>query len=384
MRAVVLEAQWDPRPGYRPSPRELVERKAAMASGVWRHPRFVATEVPDPRPAREDVVLRIRAAGICGSDTHCYEHDADGYVLFSGPLKAPCIAGHEFAAEVVEVGPGVRNLRPGELVAAEGMLYCGVCEACRSGRPNQCADLDMVGFSAPGAFATWITLPERLVWSLDPLAEALGDVRRALALGAMVEPLAVAWNGMFATAGGFAPGAHVVVFGCGPIGLGAVALARAGGAATVMAFEPIAERRALALAVGADTAWDPATAPAAEAIRERTRGWGADVIVEAAGAALDTLPEIERAFAAGGKLVYLGRTGLAAPMALDVLVTQAAHVIGARGHAGGSFPRILRLLERGRLAVEPMITRRFAFSDTLAALAASRSRVDGKILLEEF
>ncbi len=107
--------------------------------------------------------------------------------------------------------------------------------------------------------------------------------------------------------------------------------------------------------------------------------------MEAAGAALDTLPHIERAFAAGGTLVYLGRTGVSAPMALDVLVTQAARIVGARGHAGaGSFPRIFRLLERGRLPVEPMVTRRFPFADALAALAASRSRVDGKILLEDF
>ncbi|MES2639842.1 MAG: scyllo-inosose 3-dehydrogenase [Myxococcota bacterium] len=382
MKAVVLEADWDPRPGYLPTARELSTRKATMASRVWRHPRFVATQVADPAPAYGEVVLKVRVCGVCGSDTHCYEHDADGYVLFSGPVRVPVTVGHEYTAEVVEVGPGVRHLRPGMLVAAEGMLYCGVCEACRTGHPNQCPDLDMVGFSAPGAYAEYLTAQERFLWPLDPLAERLGSAERALELGALIEPIACSYNGMFVSAGGFLPGAHVAVFGCGPIGLGAIALARAAGAASILAFETMPERRAIARAMGADAVYDPSEAPAGDIIRERTRGWGADMIVEAAGAAVQTMPEIERAFAPGGKMVYLGRTGQRAPVLLDVLVTQAAGIVGARGHAGGGcFPRILRLLEENRLDVAPMITRRFPFDRTIEAVAKSCDRTDGKILV---
>ncbi len=382
MKAVVLEAEWDPRPGYVPSERERATGKATMASRVWRHPRFVPRDVPEPEVGHGEVLLKVRACGVCGSDTHCYEHDAAGYVLFSGPVRLPVTVGHEYTAEVVELGPGVRHLRKGELVAAEGMLYCGVCEACRTGNPNQCPDLDMVGFSAPGAYAERTTSHERFLWSLDTLAERLGSAERALELGALIEPIACSYNGMFVSAGGFTPGGHVAVFGCGPIGLGAIALARAAGAATVLAFETIPERRAIALAMGADGAWDPTEVTAADIIRERTRGWGADMLVEAAGAALHTMPQIERAFAPGGKMVYLGRTGLQAPVLLDVLVTQAARIAGARGHAGGGcFPRIIRLLEAGRLDVEAMITRRYSFDDTLAAVAKSCDRTDGKILI---
>jgi len=353
-----------------------------MASQVWRNPRFVAADVPDPSPGYGEVLLKVRACGVCGSDTHCYEHDPDGYVLFSGPVRVPVTVGHEYTAEVVEVGPGVRRLRPGMLVAAEGMLYCGVCEACRTGRPNQCPDLDMVGFSAPGAYAEYITANERFLWPLDPLAERLGSADAALELGALIEPIACSYNGMFVSAGGLPPGGHVAVFGCGPIGLGAIALARAAGAASVLAFETMSERRAVAAAMGADAVYDPREVPAAEVIREATRGWGADMLIEAAGAALATMPQIERAFAPGGKMVYLGRTGLRAPVLLDVLVTQAAGIVGARGHAGGGcFPRILRLMEANRLNVAPMITRRFPFADTIEAVATSTSRTDGKILV---
>lgn len=378
----MLEADWDPRPGYLPSARELATGRATMASNVWRNPRFVAARVADPAPAHGEVVLKVRVCGVCGSDTHCYEHDRDGYVLFSGPVRVPVTVGHEYTAEVVEVGPGVRHLRPGMLVVAEGMLYCGVCEACRTSHPNQCPDLEMVGFSAPGAYADYVTAQERFLWPLDLLAERLGSAERALELGALIEPIACSYNGMFVSAGGFLPGAHVAVFGCGPIGLGAIALARAAGAATVLAFETIPERRAVALSVGADFAYDPREAPAGETIRQRTGGWGADMIVEAAGAAMQTMPEIERAFSPGGKMVYLGRTGLRAPVMLDVLVTQAATIAGARGHAGGGcFPRILRLLEANRLNVAPMITRRFPFAQTIEAVAKSCDRTDGKILV---
>lgn len=288
MRAVLLAADWDPRPGYRPSARELASGKATVASQVWRHPRFGPVELPDPAPGHGQVVLRVRACGVCGSDTHCYEQDDEGYVLFSGPVRLPVVAGHEYSAEVVEVGPGVRSLRPGQLVAGEGMLYCGTCETCRIGQPNQCPDLEMLGFSAPGAYAEYLVADERLLWPLDRLADRLGSARQALEWGALVEPLGCAYNGMFVAAGGFTPGAYVAVFGCGPIGLGAVALARAAGAAMVLAFEQVPQRREVALRLGADAAWDPRDVPAGDVVREVTGGWGADMIVEAAGAARST------------------------------------------------------------------------------------------------
>jgi threonine dehydrogenase-like Zn-dependent dehydrogenase len=240
----------------------------------------------------------------------------------------------------------------------------------------------MLGFSAPGAFADFVASDARFLWSLDPLAERLGDATRALELGALVEPVACSYNGMFVKAGGFLPGGHVVVFGGGPIGLGAVALARAAGASTVTVFETVAARRAVARFLGADVVEDPRAVDAVEVIRATTRGWGADMVVEAAGAALDTLPVIEQSFAPGGKMVYLGRTGLRAPVMLDTLVTMAAGIHGARGHSGGGcFPGVLRLMEADRLPLEGMITARVPFARVVDALDQSCSREDAKILV---
>lgn len=383
MKAVVMRADWEPRAGYVVSEREQRTGKATMASQVYRRPVFEWQDVPDPTPARDEVVLKVRACGVCGSDTHCYESDADGYILFSGPVRMPCICGHEYTAEVVEVGPDVKFLQRGDLVAAEGMLNCGVCEACRIGRPNQCPHLEMVGFSAPGAYAPYIAAKERFLWKINGLAERYGSVERACAIGALIEPIACSYNGMYVSAGGMLPGSHLAVYGCGPIGLGAIALGRAGGAATICAFETVPERRAVALAMGADVVLDPRACRPHEVVRELTGGWGADMLVEAAGAAMATMPEIEKSFAPGGKMVYLGRTGLRAPVLLDVLVTQAARIAGARGHVGGGcFPNLLRLMERGRLDVEPMITTRLPFERTLDALALSTERTDGKVMVE--
>lgn len=388
MRALRLEADWEPRPDYPLSPLEARTRRARMGSAIWRNPRLVrVSDAPEPDPGPGEVVVAVRAVGVCGSDTHCYETDRDGYILFSGPVAAPCVLGHEYAGEVVAVGAGVRHLRAGDLVTAEGMLYCGVCEACRKGLFNQCRDLDMTGFTAAGAYAERIRVHEKYCWKLDPLAEALGSAQAALAAAALVEPVACSYNGLFVAGGGMPPGSHVAVFGCGPIGLGAIALARAAGGAAIVAFDTAPQRLRIARDMGADLALDVRAlardgGSPAEAILELTGGWGADRVVEAAGAAHQTMPEIERALAPGGKMIYLGRTGQRAPVQLDVLVSGASSICGARGHAGGGcFPNLLRLMERGRLDVRPMITRHMPLARADEAIVLSTTREDAKIML---
>lgn len=389
MKALQLNADWDPRPGYRLTEEEQRTRKARMACGVFRNPRLEPVELPDPTPGPREVVVAVRACGVCGSDTHCYETDADGYVIFSGPASFPCVLGHEYSGEVVAVGTEVQELRPGDLVTAEGMLYCGVCEACRKGAPNQCVRLDMVGFSSPGAYAQWIRVHEKHCWRIDGLAAAYGDTQLACEVAALIEPVGCSYNGMFVAAGGMTPGSHVAVFGCGPIGLGAIALARTAGAATVIAFDLSPERLAAASALGADETWDvrQLSADGQEAaahMRRISRGWGSDMVVEAAGAAVHTMPAIEEGLAAGGTVVYLGRTGERAPVMLDVLVSGAARIVGARGHAGGGvFPHVIRLLEHRRLDVAPMITSRLPMASAEEAIERSSRRVDAKIMLTQ-
>jgi len=388
VKALVLEADWDPRPPYLPSQTELESGKANLASEVWRHPRLAIKDMPMPSIGPHEVLVKVRAVGVCGSDTHCLETDPDGYILFSGPTALPVILGHEYTGEVVELGSAVQNLRVGQLVACEGMLYCGVCEACRRGLPNQCPQLEMVGFSSPGAYAEYVAVHEKHCFDIDGLAERYGDAQLGLEVGALIEPIACPYNGLWVAGEGLRPGAHVAVYGCGPIGLGAVMLARVAGAASVLAFDISPQRCELAKRLGADLAFNSldlasrGSSPA-EVILEHTRGWGADVQVEAAGAAHATMPEIERAFAPAGQMIYLGRTGQRPPVLLDALMSGACSITGARGHAGGGcFPSIIRLMERGRMDASPMITARYAFSEALEALQRSCTREDGKIMVQ--
>lgn len=383
MKSLILDAEWAPR--TKMNTPETGVKFASMACNAWRNPRLVMKDIPTPTPGAHDVVIDVKACGICGSDTHCIETDDDDYVIFSGPAAFPCALGHEFAGRVVEVGAAVKRVKIGDLVTAEGMLYCGECSACTAGHVNQCHHLKMMGFSHPGAFSDAVVLHEKHCWSINGLAEGLGDEQRACEIASLVEPVGCAQNGMFVVGPGVGPESHVAVFGAGPIGLGAIALARAAGAASITAFDRTEGRLALAKTMGADHVHNvDAMLPeeAAEAIREASGGWGADMVVEAAGAAHHTMPICEAAIAPGATIVYLGRTGERAPVMLDVLVSNAARIIGARGHAGfGIFPHIIDMLERETLDLQPMITHTTQLSDYERAFERSRSREDGKILL---
>lgn len=386
MRALVLRGQWEPRPGYEVATAEVQTRKARVASQVWRNPVLDWEDVPEPHLAADEVLIQVRACGVCGSDTHCVETDDDGYMRFSGPTRLPEILGHEYSGTVVEVGPGVKHLKPGDPVAAEGMLWCGLCAPCRSGHPNQCHTLEMVGFSSPGAFAPYIATRERYCWSLAPLMERM-DEADAYELGALLEPAGCSFNGLYVAAGGFLPGATCAIHGAGPIGLAAIPVARAGGATHIWVFDTVPERVELARSFGADEAHVVGDLTAAgtsvhQAILDATGGVGADVHIEAAGAANATFPEIETSLAPNGKVVYLGRTGEHARIHADILVTGANALVGSRGHAGhGIYPALIRLAARGRLDLRPMITARFPLADALAALEQSRTRADGKIVI---
>src|SRR5512142_870089 len=230
MKALVLDAQWDPRPDYAVSEWEKKTGKAITGSSIWRHPKLQVRTVPDPKPGPDDVLLRVKACGVCGSDIHFYEHDADDYILYPGLTKFPTTTGHEFSGEVVEVGSNVKSLKVGDMVTAEEMIWCGYCTPCRNGYPNHCSNLEEIGFTIPGAFAEYLAIGSKYCWKLDAIADKYGSVDKAYEAGSVVEPTSVAYNGMFPRAGGFAPGPSVAVFGAGPIGLAPAALARASGA----------------------------------------------------------------------------------------------------------------------------------------------------------
>ncbi|MBI5492882.1 MAG: alcohol dehydrogenase catalytic domain-containing protein [Deltaproteobacteria bacterium] len=384
MKALIADGEWMPRKGYPVTREETACKRARTGSQVWRNTTFDLRDVDVPAPKEGEVLIRVRSCGVCGSDTHLYEKDGEGYIKFSGLTKLPCILGHEFSGVVEKAGPGVSALKKGDHVAVESVMWCGMCLSCRSGAPNQCRNVELLGLSHNGAFAEYIAVPAKYCWDINPLFEAYGE-EDAFDVGSLIEPVGCAYNGMFIAGGGFKPGAAVVVYGTGPIGLGAVALARASGASLIVAFDVVDERMSIAKEMGADFSFNinklGGAAPA-EKVLELTRGEGADMQVEAAGAAPLTVPEMEKSLSGQGKIIYLGRSDASAPMSLDSFVTGANQLVGARGHTGyGIFPNIIKLISSGRLSLEKIITSRYTFPSAVEALKSSSKRIDGKIIV---
>ncbi len=383
MKGLVLDAVWEPKPGYEVSAWEKKTGKAITGNSIWHHPKLEVRDWPDPEIGTQDVLLEIRACGVCGSDMHFYETDEDDYILYPGLTKFPTILGHEFSGKVVEVGQEVRLLKVGDMVTVEEMIWCGRCIPCRNGYPNHCTNLEEIGFTIPGAFANYIGVDEKFCWKIDAIAERFGDEERAYEVGALSEPTSVAYNAMFERAGGFRPGHYVSVFGAGPIGLAAIGLAKAAGAGTIAAFELSPQRRELAKQVGADYVYDPREVNASEVLMELSKGAGFDFHVEAAGAPQLTIPEMEQALAINGKLVQIGRAAQRVPMYLEAFQVRRAQAFGAQGHSGHeTFPNVIRLVAAGRLDLSPIITARYRLADTVDAIARSTEREDGKIMVK--
>src|SRR5437867_5999074 len=136
-----VQGEWAPREGYRPTPREESSRIARNGSMVWRNPDFAVRDLPEPDIGPDDVLISVRACGICGSDVHIYERDDQGYMLYPGMIGLPVVTGHEFAGEVVAIGDAVSGLAVGDPVCAEEIAWCGECLACGSGHLNSCERL---------------------------------------------------------------------------------------------------------------------------------------------------------------------------------------------------------------------------------------------------
>ena len=385
MKALVVDAEWSPRKNYNVREEENIKKRAFIGSQVWRNTKFEIKDVPTPIPHNDEVLVKVKACGICGSDTHLYETDEEGYIIFSGLTKFPCIIGHEFSGIVEKVGSNVRNLKRGDMVAVESIMWCGKCQPCRSGFPNQCKEIELMGLSANGAFAEYITVNERYCWKINDITAVYSE-NETFEIGALIEPVGCAYNGIFVAGGGFNPGAIVVVYGAGSIGLGAIALAKIAGASQIIAFDIIDERVKIARDLGADHAFNInklGRCSPSDKVMDLTRGWGADIQVEAAGAAPKTIPEMEKSMAINGGIIYLGRAATSTSMHLDTLVSGANKIIGARGHAGyGIFPSVIKLIAAGKLRLEKMITSRYSFNSILDAIKASSKRSDAKILVK--
>lgn len=384
MQAIILEAEWAPRPGAVISEKDSARQWAFNANQAYRNPQVSLRTIDDPgTPGPGEVVLQVGACGICGSDVHMLETDDDDYLILPYHLKAPVVIGHEFAGKIVAVGPGVTELTEGELVAVEEIQWCGDCRECRGGYWNQCQNIEDLGFTLNGGFAEYVKVQAKYCWSLSAVAERYGSEETALEVGALTEPTSVAYEGMFTRAGGFKPGGVVAVFGAGPIGLASTALAQAAGASQVIVVDPLTERRQLAEALGATLTLDPVNVDVVQAVAEATRGQGAAMVVEASGNFDKVLPTIEETMGVGSKVVVAGMDPRAASVNLIRTQLKASAIYGTVGHSGSwDFPNVIALMASGQISMDKAVTRRFPLAEVVSAVDETKGRSNGKILVK--
>lgn len=332
-----------------------------------RAPGLVVKSVPKPAPGSGEVLIAVRHAGVCGTDLHIADWDE----WARGRLKPPLVIGHEFAGEIAAVGDGVEGLSPGQVVTAEGHIVCGHCLQCRTGNAHICKNTRIIGVDRDGAFAEFIAMPATNVLRLDGIPTEVG---------AIMDPVGNAFHTVLTAD---IPGSTVFVVGCGPIGCFAVGVARAAGAARVIASDVNPKRLALAARMGAHVTIDARAQDVVAAVREETGGEGADVVCEMSGVPA-ALRHALAAVRLGGRVHLLGIPKGEVPvnLATDVIFKGITvyGVIGRKMYE--TWHQMRRFLATGVFDPRPVITHRFPLARIDDALTAIRSGDAGKVILE--
>jgi L-iditol 2-dehydrogenase len=295
-------------------------------------------ERPDPVAGSGEVVVAVRASGICGSDVH-------GFVGATGRRRIGVVMGHEATGQVIDIGPDVARARVGDRVVLRSILPCGVCDRCRHGQPNICLDRRGLGMHLEGANAERIVVPEAL---LVPLPDSVGYEE-----GSLVEPLAVAMHAVSITP--FGRRDDVVIVGGGPIGLLTLLAARRRGARTIFVTDRDAHRLDVARRLGADVAINVAEIDAVAAVMDATNGRGADAVLEAVGIG----PTVAQSLAVarpGGQVTWVGNSAPEVPLPMQELVTRELTVRGAYGYVD-EFVGAVEALAEGQIDASSIIER---------------------------
>jgi threonine 3-dehydrogenase len=340
--------------------------KAVMKTQPGPGAELVERPLRSPGPG--EVRVRIEVAAICGSDVHVYEWAPR--VAKSG-MPLPVVMGHEYAGEVVEVGPGVTQLQVGDRVSGETHFPCGNCHLCRIGKQHICQNLQIVGRHFDGCFAEEMIVPAICAYRVpDSLSFETAALLEPLGCG--VRPLLDAE----------VAGSSVLVLGAGPIGLFAVAGARALGAVEVMATNRSEFRLDLAAAMGATACINPEREDVVEVAKSRTDGVGVDIVLESSGSQV-ALGQGLKALRKGGTMLLIGLPS--SPVEVDVTSDLILKEITVRGFHGRemfrTWERVLPLVANGAIPTEPVITHRMALGEFAEGFAAAAERRAGKVLL---
>jgi len=322
---------------------------------------------PVPTIGPTEVLVRVKAASICGTDLHIYGWDR----WSQGRIRPPVTLGHEFCGVVERAGEKVTAVMAGDFVSAEMHINCGHCHQCRLGEAHICQNLRIIGIDEDGAFAEFVKIPAANIWRLDP---AIPEHYAAI-----LDPLG---NAVHTVLAGAIAGQTVLVTGCGPIGLMAIAVAKACGSSIVFATETNEHRRAMAKKMGADVILNPAAENTVARILAETGGTGVDVLLEMSGNPA-AIQQGFKALRAGGRASLLGIPTESVPLDLvNDVIFKGATVQGIYGRRMfQTWVQMTALLKAGRLNLEPLFGERAALEKFEEAFARLQGGLAGKILL---
>jgi threonine 3-dehydrogenase len=324
--------------------------------------------MPVPHVGVGDVVVRVKATSLCGTDAHIFGWDE----WARSRIRPPRIIGHELCGEVVEVGPGVTTVSVGDYVAAESHFTCGRCFQCRTGQAHVCKNYRILGVDVDGCFAEYVLLPERVLWKTPPelppelacLQEPLGNAVHA----ALVEDLS---------------GHTVLITGCGPSGLFAAAVARKAGAAQIIGTDISDYRLGLAKLIGVDHTLNVRTdseEAIASTIQDITLGEGVDTALEMSGDP-SALRLGFRSLKNGGRVSLFGIPTTQIPLDMNEIIFKGIRMYGITGRRlFDTWYRMAGMLKAG-LDIRPVITHTFPLQEYIRGFELIRSGVCGKVVL---
>jgi len=338
-------------------------------SVVLHNPFDLRIEDKDlPEPKGSQVLVKVRASGICGSDVNCYAGK-------TYEATFPYIPGHEWSGEVVEIGNSVTTVQKGDRVVGETVVGCGSCDKCKLGaNPNFCRRPTIYGFQtqSPGSFAKHVVRDEGNLHKLPP-----GMTHDE---GALVEPLSVAYHAIWKIAGGVQGCDQVVIFGAGPIGLLVLATVKAAGARAI-SIDPIVKRRELAEKLGADEVIDPLRVDATEEVQRLTGGRGADLAVEASGTD-DARSRLADVVDTSSRIVMIGQTVIKKiPFEMEKIIVKGLSIRGSAG-SPNVFPQTIDLLSKKKSEISSIVSHKYPFEKSKEAFDLATQRNESvKILI---
>jgi threonine 3-dehydrogenase len=334
--------------------------KSQATQGLWLE------DIPEPSIGINDVLIRVRYAGICGTDVHIYQWDD----WAQKTIKVPMAIGHEFVGEVVAVGSNVNDFFPGDIVSGEGHVTCGRCRNCMAGRRHLCANTQGVGVNRAGAFAEYISLPMTNIWrhhaGVDQEVAAIFDPFGNAVHTALSFPVL---------------GEDVLITGAGPIGIMAIPVVKHAGARHVVITDMNPYRLDLARKMGATLAVNPAETTLPEVQKQLGMAEGFDVGLEMSGNPI-ALKDMIANMSHGGKIAILGIPAKEMPMDWRQVIFNMITIKGIYGREMyDTWYKMSVMIESG-LDISPVITHRYAFADFQQGFDAMISGQTGKVVLD--